>query len=74
MFDLIYVDGCHFGEDVYRDAINSFNCLNSKGYIIFDDFFWHFFDTVYENPLGGLFQFVIEYKNNLKINYDVSQN
>jgi len=73
MFDLIYVDGSHFGEDVYKDAKNSFNYLNSKGYIIFDDFFWHFFDTVYENPLGGIFKFLIEYKKSLKITYVSNQ-
>ena len=72
-FDLIYVDGSHYGEDVYKDAINSFNCLNKNGYIIFDDFFWFFFDTVYENPLGGVFRFLIEKKKNTKVNYVSNQ-
>jgi len=72
-YDLIYVDGSHFGEDVYRDAVNSFKCLNIGGYIIFDDFFWFFFDTVNENPLGGIFRFLIENKQNIRINYVSNQ-
>ena len=68
-FDLIYVDGSHFGEDVYRDSINSFECLKSKGYIIFDDFFWFFFETINENPLGGIFKFLVENKKNIKVRY-----
>ena len=59
----------HFGEDVYKDALNSFKYLNSKGHIIFDDFFWFFFDKVEENPLGGIFRFLIENKKKLKIKY-----
>ena len=72
-FDLIYVDGSHFGEDVYLDAINSFNALNNKGYIIFDDLFFFLFDTIYENPLGGIFKFLVEYKKQLKITYVSNQ-
>ena len=68
-YDLVYVDGSHFGEDVYKDALNSFKYLNSKGHIIFDDFFWFFFDKVEENPLGGIFRFLIENKKKLKIKY-----
>ena len=72
-FDLVYIDGSHFGKDVYRDAVNAFNCLNKKGFIIFDDFFWFFFDTVDENPLGGIFKFIVENKNLLKIKYVSNQ-
>ena len=36
-FDLVYNDGSHFGDDVYRDSVNAFKVLNKKGYIIFDD-------------------------------------
>lgn len=72
-FDLIYVDGSHFGEDVYRDAVNSFNVLNDKGYIIFDDFFWFFFETVDDNPLGGIFKFLVEQKKYIKTIYVSNQ-
>ena len=38
-FDLVYIDGSHLSEDVYRDATNTDKYLKSKGFIIFDDFF-----------------------------------
>ena len=38
-FNLIYVDGSHLNDDVYRDALNSYEHLENSGYIIFDDFF-----------------------------------
>ena len=68
-FDLVYIDGSHFGDDVYRDSVNAFKVLNKKGYIIFDDFFWIHFDTLKENPIGGIVQFLIEDKSQIKIIY-----
>ena len=38
-----------------------------------DDFFWFFFDTVEENPLGGIFKFIVENNNHLKIKYVSNQ-
>ncbi len=68
-FDLIYVDGSHYGEDVYRDANNSFLCLNNGGHIIFDDFFWYHYKPISDNPIGGVFQFLVENRKNIKIKY-----
>ena len=39
-FDLIYIDGSHFFNDVLIDAIKSFELLKKGGIIIFDDFLW----------------------------------
>lgn len=39
-FDLIYVDGSHEAADVLYDAVLSFQLLKTKGYLIFDDYFW----------------------------------
>lgn len=36
-FDLIFVDGLHHNDQVYRDIINSLNCLNSNGTIVVHD-------------------------------------
>ena len=68
-FDFIYIDGSHFGEDVYKDACNSFEFLNKDGYIIFDDIFFNHFDSMEENVLGGVVKFLIEKKNNIRIKY-----
>jgi predicted O-methyltransferase YrrM len=37
-FDLIFIDGLHHAEQVYKDIINSLNCLDEGGTIVcFDD-------------------------------------
>jgi hypothetical protein len=36
-FDLIFIDGLHYNEQVYRDIINSLTCLNKNGTIVVHD-------------------------------------
>jgi hypothetical protein len=36
-FDLIFIDGLHQKDQVYRDIINSLNCLNENGTIVVHD-------------------------------------
>jgi hypothetical protein len=36
-FDVIFIDGLHWSEQVYKDIINSLNVLNDNGYIICHD-------------------------------------
>lgn len=36
-FDLIFIDGLHHNDQVYRDIINSLNCLNEHGTIVVHD-------------------------------------
>ena len=57
-FDLIYIDGSHRAKDVFEDALNSFNVLNKKGYMIFDDFLWDFYKEINDNPIGGIKLFI----------------
>ena len=37
LFDIIYIDGSHNGEDILSDAIESYKLLNLRGILIFDD-------------------------------------
>lgn len=37
-FDIIYVDGSHFVDDVFLDCVNSINLLNVGGVMIIDDY------------------------------------
>lgn len=37
MFDVIFIDGLHWSEQVYKDIINSLNVLNEGGYIVCHD-------------------------------------
>jgi hypothetical protein len=36
-FDIIFIDGLHWSEQVYNDIINSLNVLNDGGYIVCHD-------------------------------------
>ena len=39
-FDLIYVDGSHYANDVMVDAALSWSLLRPEGMLIFDDYIW----------------------------------
>jgi len=53
-FDLIYVDGSHFVDDVLTDAILSFERLRVGGIIIFDDYQWRDYPELRSNPAVAL--------------------
>lgn len=36
-FDIIFIDGLHWGDQVYKDILNSLDVLNDGGYIICHD-------------------------------------
>lgn len=46
-FDVIFIDGLHWSEQVYRDINNSLDCLEQNGYIVCHDM----------NPHSELIQF-----------------
>ncbi len=66
-FDLIYIDGNHHADNVYRDSINSFKLLNTGGIMIFDDFLWDYYKEINLNPIGGVKKFISENFFNVKI-------
>jgi predicted O-methyltransferase YrrM len=59
-FDIVYVDGNHATEYVYRDGCMALEKLKSGGYIIFDDSDW---DITAE----GIQKFLDVHKNKLNI-------
>ena len=46
-FDVIYVDGSHEADQVYKDITNSWKILNINGILICDDYFY---GNIYKNP------------------------
>lgn len=66
-FDLIFIDGSHYMDDVYQDAINSFKNLKLNGYILFDDYLFKYKSKTNSHPLFAINKFLIEYKNKIKI-------
>ena len=36
-FDVIFIDGLHHADQVYKDLVNAAKCLNPNGYIVCHD-------------------------------------
>jgi predicted O-methyltransferase YrrM len=49
-FDLIYVDGSHEANDVYRDGQFAISAAKSGAIIIFDDYEWGYYSDLEKNP------------------------
>jgi len=73
VYDLIYVDGSHYADDVYFDAINSFRVLKKGGIIIFDDYLWFYYKNLHKNPISAINLFYKTRKNELEILYVYEQ-
>jgi len=57
-FDVIFIDGLHFAEQVDRDITNALNCIKEDGFIVLHDCNppteWHAREiSSYCNPVGG---------------------
>ena len=66
-FDLIYIDGSHHSDDVVVDAVKSFEMLKVGGLMIFDDYFWKYYDRTIDNPSGAINLFVRLKRNQLEV-------
>lgn len=62
-FDIIYVDGNHETEYVYKDAVLSLQKVKVGGYIIFDDCLLYIWDSV----IKGVEMFLIDHISQLEI-------
>ncbi|MDB9768712.1 class I SAM-dependent methyltransferase [Candidatus Pelagibacter ubique] len=67
MFDVIYVDGSHFADDVLKDCRSSWACLKKNGILILDDFFWKNYKEIENNPAHVINLFLKEINNCYKI-------
>ena len=61
-FDIIYVDGNHETEYVYRDGKMALEKVKSGGYIIFDDF-----TTMWPQTVVGINKFLYDYADKIKV-------
>ncbi|GFG73648.1 hypothetical protein MBOT_10130 [Mycobacterium botniense] len=53
-FDVIYVDGSHFADDVLTDGINAWRLLKRGGILIFDDLLWACYPRMRANPAWAI--------------------
>lgn len=59
LYDLIYVDGSHYCDDVIIDAFKAFEILIPGGLMIFDDYVWdNKNDPLNEWPIGAINSFL----------------
>lgn len=61
-FDLIFVDGNHETEYVYRDGVMSLQKVKPGGYIVFDDY-----SLVWPQTMKGINLFLEENKDDIKV-------
>jgi predicted O-methyltransferase YrrM len=66
-FDLIYIDGSHFADDVLTDGINSWRLLRPGGVLIFDDLTWDQYPRVRDNPAWAIDLFLKYHAGEYKI-------
>ena len=61
-FDMVYIDGNHETEYVYRDGIMALQKTKKGGYIIFDDY-----HVAWSQTMKGIDMFLAEHSENIKI-------
>jgi predicted O-methyltransferase YrrM len=66
-FDLIYIDGSHYANDVIIDAVCAFDLLNVGGVMIFDDFTWAKYSYPRNNPAMAIAAFLMMKKGLYRI-------
>lgn len=56
--DLIYIDGSHHTDDVIIDAVKAYQLLRVGGIMIFDDYFWTYYENPIDNPAAAINAFL----------------
>jgi len=67
MFDAIYIDGYHFGPQVFKDCKNAWNYLKKNGFLICDDYIWNFYPNIINNPCYAVNNFLKEIDGQYKV-------
>lgn len=62
-YDVIYVDGYHKADQVYRDCLNSWKNLKVNGIMICDDYIWDYYKDISNNPCYAINKFLKNIKN-----------
>jgi predicted O-methyltransferase YrrM len=66
-FDVIYLDGSHFADDVLTDAITAWRILKQGGVLIFDDLLWGFYQRARANPAWAIKLFLKYHEREYRI-------
>ena len=71
-FDLIYIDGSHYYDDVLNDVRKGFEALKKNSYMLLDDYDWNFYKYG-KNPINAINLFLKLNKEKIEIIYISSQ-
>jgi cephalosporin hydroxylase len=63
-YDLIYIDGSHYADDVILDLIKAWQVLESGGTMICDDYIWSHYKNIQDNPCTAINAFLELKKGN----------
>jgi len=66
-YDIIYVDGSHYVDDVMVDGLRCFSMLKNGGLIIFDDYMWDGYRQMSANPAAAINALIKMKSNFLKV-------
>jgi predicted O-methyltransferase YrrM len=58
LFDIAYIDGSHYADDVYQDAMMVWPMMNEGGLVIFDDYGWVLDPDPTRRPKPGIDRFL----------------
>lgn len=72
-FDVIYVDGSHFADDVLTDGVNAWRLLKPGGILIFDDLLWGGYPRARDNPVWAIKLFLKFFRDEYTILNTYSQ-
>ena len=66
-FDVVFIDGSHFADNVFKDCKNSWPILKKNGILILDDYFWKGYEKPEQNPAFAINKFLKEINGEYKI-------
>ena len=65
IFDLIFIDGDHFYDQVLRDINNAWKVLKNGGFLILDDYLWWYYKDLNKNPANTINSFIMNNYSNI---------
>lgn len=57
-FDVIYVDGSHYSDDILLDALKGFELLKVGGLMVFDDYLWPYYMKMGDSAASAIHAFL----------------
>tara|TARA_B100001027_G_scaffold213446_1_gene184170 strand:- start:510 stop:1199 length:690 start_codon:yes stop_codon:yes gene_type:complete len=62
-YHVIYIDGYHKSDQVFKDCVNSWSFLRKNGIMICDDYLWSHYKEIKKNPCFAINMFLKTIKN-----------